>query len=97
MSAKLLSKAAIDPGVVQVMQMPLTARSGEENFEDRLAKSFLGKSYAELASIYLRNGATILAIRSEKGLKVNPQYDTKLDAGAVIYVAKEKVSLATES
>ncbi|MDG6996113.1 MAG: NAD-binding protein [Nitrososphaerota archaeon] len=92
-SAKLLSRAAVDPGVVEVMQMLLTAKSGDEIFEDRMANTFLGKSYAELASAYLRNGATILAIRNEKGLKVNPMHDTKLEAGSVIYVAKERINL----
>ncbi|MDG6908284.1 MAG: NAD-binding protein [Nitrososphaerota archaeon] len=91
-SAKLLSRAAVDPGVVEVMQTLLTFRSGEEIFEDEIPPFFKGKNYEQMASAYLRSGAIILALKDTHGLKVNPPFNEMVQDGSLIYVARERVS-----
>lgn len=90
-TAKLLSRAAVDPGVVEVMQTLLTSKSGEEIFEEEIAEWLRGKDYEELARIYLQNGATILALRDAGGLRVNPRHDAKIGGGSLIYIARERI------
>jgi voltage-gated potassium channel len=96
-SAKLLSRGALDPGTIDIVETMLTAKSGEEIFEERAPRWFVGKTYAELASMYVERRASPIALRSSSGLKINPSRDTVVAEGdAIVYISKTRVDAAKD-
>ena len=91
LSAKVLSRAALDPGTIDIVQTILTAKSGEEIFEDQVPAWAVGKSYSELAKFYLEMNASPIALRSSKGLKINPPRDTQVGADSIVYIASQRI------
>jgi voltage-gated potassium channel len=92
-SAKLLSRGALDPGTVDIMETILSAKSGEEIFEDRLPQWAKGKSYSEIARFLFDLNATPIALRGPGGLRINPPSNAQVDHDSVVYIAKERVKL----
>ena len=92
-TAKLLARGVVDPGTIDIMETILTARSGEEIFEDMIDHKFEGKRYMELVQYMFDRNATPIALRGEKGLLVNPSKDYVVDLESVIYIAKERIKL----
>lgn len=90
-SAKLLSRGALDPGTIDIVETMLTAESGEEIFEDAIPDWAVGKTYWELVKYYSERSATSIALRGSEGLKVNPPKDTVLREGSVVYIAKSQL------
>ncbi len=90
-SAKLLSRGALDPGTIDIVETILTAESGEEIFEDPLPKWASGKTWAELAKFFLERGATPIALRGSSGLRINPPAATVVDHGSIVYISGSKV------
>ena len=92
-SAKLLSRGALDPGTIDIMQTILSAKSGEEIFEDPLPQWAIGKRYVEVARFLLDRNGTSIALRGAGGLKVNPSASTTVDHDSIIYIARERIPL----
>jgi voltage-gated potassium channel len=92
-TAKILARGVIDPGTIDIMETILTAKSGEEIFEDDIPRNMEGRKYEEFIQTMLEKNALPIAIRGERGLKVNPPKDYILDRETVIYIAKERVQL----
>ena len=91
-SAKLLSRGALYPGTIDIVETILTAKSGEEIFEDPLPSLIYGKSWAELSKFFLERNATAIALRSSLGLKLNPPNGTIVEQGAsVVYISKSRI------
>jgi voltage-gated potassium channel len=72
-TAKILARGVIDPGTIDVLEMIITAKSGEEIFEDDIPLSFEGRRYEEILQYMLEKKALPIAVRSEKGLHVSLQ------------------------
>ncbi|MDH2902125.1 MAG: ion channel, partial [archaeon] len=91
-SAKLLSRAALYPGTIDVVETILTARSGEEIFEEVLPKWTLGKTWFDIAKFFLEKNATPLALRRDAGLKINPPPSTTVEQhDSIVYISSSKV------
>ncbi|HZD44257.1 MAG TPA: ion channel, partial [Methanomicrobiales archaeon] len=71
--AKLLAKGVVDPGTIDIMETIITAKSGEEIFEDDIPDWLVGKSYMELLQVMLDRNAIPIALRDrDEHLLVNP-------------------------
>ena len=92
-SAKLLSRAALDPGTIDIVETILTSKSGEEIFEEPLPSWTTGKTWIELANYFLDRNATPIALRSSSGsLKINPPAATVVDRESkIVYISKTKI------
>lgn len=90
-SAKLLSRGALDPGTIDIVDTILTSKSGEEIFEQPIPSWATGKTYGEVVPFYMERNATPIALRSSKGLKINPRTDTIIDHDSIIYIARSKI------
>jgi len=86
--AKLLARGVIDPGTIDIMEIILTARSGEEIYEDDILAWLEGKKYEDLVKLMLDKNATPIALRSKKGIHVNPSKEYPMDMESVIYNRK---------
>ncbi|MDT8358652.1 MAG: NAD-binding protein, partial [Methanomicrobiaceae archaeon] len=91
--AKLLAKGVVDPGTIDIIETILTARSGEEIFEDDLPAGFEGTRFGDLVTMMLEKNALPIALRHESEIRVNPSKDYSLHQESVIYIAKKKVRL----
>jgi voltage-gated potassium channel len=90
-TAKILARGVIDPGTIDILETILTAKSGEEIFEDDIPLTFGGRQYGEVLQMMLDKKAIPIAIRSEKGLQVNPSQDYPIDHESVIYIARSRI------
>lgn len=90
-SAKLLSRSILDPGTGEVFEKILTARSGQEVFEDQLPAFLHGKRYEEAVQYLLKKHAIAIALRGDKGLRINPNFDDIIDHDSIIYIASEHI------
>lgn len=89
--AKLLARGVIDPGTIDIMEIILTARSGEEIYEDDIPAWLEGKKYEDLVKLMLDKNATPIALRSKKGIHVNPSKEYPMDMESVIYIARDRI------
>jgi voltage-gated potassium channel len=92
-SAKLLSRGALDPGTVDIMETILSAKSGEEIFEDALPSWTKGRSYRDIAIGLFQANATPIALRGSSGLRINPPPETVVNHDSVVYIAKDRINL----
>jgi voltage-gated potassium channel len=90
-TAKILARGVIDPGTIDILETILTAKSGEEIFEDDIPLSLEGKRYEEVLDIMLEKKALPIALRGEKGLKVNPPKDYTIDRESIVYIAQSRI------
>ena len=92
-SAKLLSRGALYPGTIDVVQLMLTAKSGEEIFEDSLPNWVTGKKWIEVSTFFVERNATPIAMREKSGiLKVNPRAESILEQGnTIVYISSARV------
>jgi voltage-gated potassium channel len=90
-TAKILARGVIDPGTIDILETILTAKSGEEIFEDDIPLRLEGRRYEEVVQIMLEKKAIPIAIRGEKGLRVNPSKDYKIDHESIIYIAPSRI------
>jgi len=90
-SAKLLSRSILDPGTGEVFEKILTARSGQEVLEDPLPSFLHGKKYEEAVQYLLKKHAIAIALRGNKGLRINPDFDEIIDHDSIIYISSEHV------
>lgn len=93
-SAKLLSRGALDPGTIDVVETILTGNSGEELFEDAIPRWALGRAYGDLMKRFSEAGALTVAVRTKEGLKVNPSALMTLSEGSVAYLSRKRVAPA---
>ena len=91
-SAKLLSRGTLYPGTIDVLETILTAKSGEEIFEDVVPEWAAGKKWIELTKFFIERNATPIALRNKSGLKVNPQPESAVDqASSIVYISSSKI------
>lgn len=91
-SAKLLSRGALYPGTIDVLETIITARSGEEIFEDAIPKWGIGKTWFELSKFFIERNATPIALRSMLGLKINPPPESIADQeSSIVYISSSKI------
>lgn len=89
--AKLLAKGVVDPGTIDIIETILTARSGEEIFEDDLPAGFKGTMFGDLVTMMLDKSALPIALRLDSEICVNPPKDYPIRQESVIYIAKKKI------
>ncbi|MDG6998082.1 MAG: potassium channel protein [Nitrososphaerota archaeon] len=91
-SAKLLSRGTLYPGTIDVLETILTAKSGEEIFEDKIPGWASGKKWIELTKFFIERNATPIALRNKSGLTINPPPDSAVDqAGSIVYISSSKI------
>ena len=91
-SAKLLSRGALYPRTIDIFDTILTAKSGEEIFEDELPGWAFGKSWIELTKFFIERNATPIALRSATGLRINPPAGTMIDSdSSIVYISSSKI------
>ena len=93
-SAKILSRAALYPGTADVIETILTTKSGSEIFEDPLPAWTKGKTWKEISTFFIERNATPIALRSSRGLKVNPSSSTVIEesGSSIVYFSSAKVA-----
>ncbi|HZD42443.1 MAG TPA: NAD-binding protein, partial [Methanomicrobiales archaeon] len=88
--AKLLAKGVVDPGTIDIMETILTAKSGEEIFEDDIPDWLVGKTYMELLQVMLDRNAIPIALRDrDEHLLVNPNKNHIVEPGSVVFIARK--------
>ncbi|MCE4623244.1 MAG: potassium channel family protein [Caldisphaeraceae archaeon] len=92
-SAKLLSKTLNNPKVSQVIDLIISARSGDEIFEEELPECLKGKKYKDIVSIMMMYEALPIALRSSKGLRINPSREEVVNDNSIIYIAKKPLNI----
>jgi voltage-gated potassium channel len=90
-TAKILARGVIDPGTIDIIDTILTAKSGEEIFEDSIPLNLEGHRYKELIQIMLEKNALPIAVRGKNDLKVNPPQDYIMDRESVVYIARSRI------
>ena len=95
-SAKLLSRGALFPGTIDIVNTILTAKSGEEIFEDQVPEWAWGKTWVELSKYFAERNSSPIALRNATGLlRVNPPTATTVDKGsAIVYISSSKIRTA---
>ncbi len=96
LSVKILSKGALNPGTIEILETIVTGRKGEEIFEEMIPTWYYGKRYEKLAFYLFKNGAIPLAIRNNDNLNINPKVDTVMSGGFVIYISNKKITIKKE-
>lgn len=94
-SAKLISRAALYPGTIDIVETLLTAKSGEEIFEEPLPQWADGKTWIDLSKFFMERNATPIALRTASGsLRVNPPSETTVGSGnSIVYISSSKVTI----
>jgi voltage-gated potassium channel len=76
---------------IAIIETILTARSGEEIFEDDLPAGFEGTRFGDLVAMMLEKSALPIALRLDSEIRVNPPKDYPIRQESVIYIAKKKI------
>jgi voltage-gated potassium channel len=96
-TAKILARGVLDPGTIDIVDTILTAKSGEEIFEDEIPSSLEGRRYEDLIQILIAKNALPIAVRGEKGLLVNPPREYIMDRESVVYIAQSRIQWEGET
>jgi voltage-gated potassium channel len=93
-SARLLSRGALYPGTIEIVETLLTAKSGEEIYEDSLPEWAIGKPWAEVSKSYLEKNVTPIALRNDSGILVNPPRSTLAIKGmTIVYISTSRLKI----
>lgn len=91
-SAKLLSRGTLYPGTIDILETILTAKSGEEIFEDLVPEWANGKKWIDITRFFIERNATPIALRDKSGLRINPPPESAVDqAGSIVYISSSKI------
>ncbi len=90
-SSKLLARAALYPGTIDIMKTILAANSDQQIFEDAIPASMTGKRYEELLAYLLQRGGITIALRRSGNLIINPPKNEAIGNDYMVYIAKERM------
>jgi voltage-gated potassium channel len=89
-SNHLVVQAALNPGVSKLVSEMLTFGKGEEIYEKPVPPAFVGKSFADLATVLMRDRAMVLiGVRSDVGLVTSQRSRWQFKDGDMVFVLSE--------
>ncbi|KAF4406829.1 ion channel [Streptomyces lycii] len=87
----LVSEETLDPGITEVYADLMSSGGVGNTYSLRLPGDLAGGTYGDWQTRFGRDfRATLIAVRQDGGMSVNPDWDTPLRAGAVLYYLAER-------
>lgn len=92
LTTNLLVKGTLHPGTVPLFNIVLSPEYAEGIYEARLPGWANGRSYREIMDYMLNMNVTPIALRNQKGLKINPKMSAKIDHSSILYLGDHEIT-----